>query len=584
MTTIRIFTLLLLAAHLSDSLSLLSPPSSSASTSKSLTRDLLDLISNVKGRGNRDTLETNQAIIDKIEQLESLSMKQLKSRSKERIQPINSKLIDGTWKLIFTSSPGTNSPIQKAFTSEDSFSVYQVVNLIDTKSSFLQKEGLPDISNVICFNDKCRLRVTAIASTANTKLVEPRKSDGKIFGLNVFGVSKAQEPRSLDERIDFAFQEASFEFLNSSFAIPYPVPFKLLGDEAKGWIDNTYLGNDIRISRGNKGTIFVLKKADDDDFSARFASTSADDVKRGIVAPRPVVDGKATPNTKPKSAWSLFSSSNGRLKAPSTAQKCVIILPAQLGIEEDYEELIQNIQESLPSKSSDKIKFYTTPLKRLDWVLGLLPSALSKDYFAGTLKPKTTLDFYFKKIEQSIERAIMDNRGEDVEITIIAHSIGGWVIRAFLTECASEETRRSIKKVISLGTPHNQPPTGSLFEKVDQTRGLLTHINSNYPGSFYNDIEYISVVSSKIKGELQLQDRSALLAYVSYSALCGDGTVVGDGIVPVGTSTLAGSVIIDCGDAYHSNYVPTPLQSIVDREILWYGSKGEILNQWIKYI
>lgn len=37
------------------------------------------------------------------------------------------------------------------------------------------------------------------------------------------------------ERIDFAFQEARFEFKKTpNFGLPYPVPFKLLGDESKG--------------------------------------------------------------------------------------------------------------------------------------------------------------------------------------------------------------------------------------------------------------------------------------------------------------------------------------------------------------
>ena len=38
------------------------------------------------------------------------------------------------------------------------------------------------------------------------------------------------------------------------FNIPYPVPFKLLGDETKGWIDVTYLSPDgtFRLTRGNK--------------------------------------------------------------------------------------------------------------------------------------------------------------------------------------------------------------------------------------------------------------------------------------------------------------------------------------------
>ena len=32
----------------------------------------------------------------------------------------------------------------------------------------------------------------------------------------------------------FTGVRARFEFRNSAFSIPYPVPFKLLGDEAKG--------------------------------------------------------------------------------------------------------------------------------------------------------------------------------------------------------------------------------------------------------------------------------------------------------------------------------------------------------------
>lgn len=38
--------------------------------------------------------------------------------------------------------------------------------------------------------------------------------------------------------------------------MPYPVPFQLLGDERKGWIDITYLAPDgsLRLSRGNKAS------------------------------------------------------------------------------------------------------------------------------------------------------------------------------------------------------------------------------------------------------------------------------------------------------------------------------------------
>ena len=49
-------------------------------------------------------------------------------------------------------------------------------------------------------------------------------------------------------------RSASFHFNALPFSIPYPVPFRRLGDERKGWLDVTYLAPDgrFRLSRGNK--------------------------------------------------------------------------------------------------------------------------------------------------------------------------------------------------------------------------------------------------------------------------------------------------------------------------------------------
>lgn len=56
------------------------------------------------------------------------------------------------------------------------------------------------------------------------------------------------------KRILFRFDRAAFTFKFLPFKVPYPVPFRLLGDEAKGWLDTTYLSRsgNLRISRGNK--------------------------------------------------------------------------------------------------------------------------------------------------------------------------------------------------------------------------------------------------------------------------------------------------------------------------------------------
>lgn len=58
------------------------------------------------------------------------------------------------------------------------------------------------------------------------------------------------------KRILFQFNRAAFSLKFLPFKVPYPVPFRLLGDEAKGWLDTTYLSRsgNLRISRGNKVT------------------------------------------------------------------------------------------------------------------------------------------------------------------------------------------------------------------------------------------------------------------------------------------------------------------------------------------
>lgn len=86
----------------------------------------------------------------------------------------------------------------------------------------------------------------------------PRQNEGLPF----LGKSSTTPPTRPNMRIDFQFAQAAFDLKFLPFNIPYPVPFKLLGDETKGWLDVTYLAQDcsFRLSRGNKGTLFVLQK------------------------------------------------------------------------------------------------------------------------------------------------------------------------------------------------------------------------------------------------------------------------------------------------------------------------------------
>ncbi|KAK2972927.1 hypothetical protein RJ640_015642 [Escallonia rubra] len=176
---------------------------------------LIEALLGIQGRGRSASPQQLQDVERAVQVLEV---------SNGVPDPTSSSLIEGRWQLMFTTRPGTASPIQRTFVGVDFFSVFQEV--------YLQTND-PRVSNIVKFSDVIgELKVEAVASA----------KDGK--------------------RILFQFDRAAFSFKFLPFKVPYPVPFRLLGDEAKGWLDTTYLSQtgNLRISKGNKGTTFVLQK------------------------------------------------------------------------------------------------------------------------------------------------------------------------------------------------------------------------------------------------------------------------------------------------------------------------------------
>lgn len=181
--------------------------------------------------------------------------------SKSIPRPAVAPEVMGRWRLLQTTNTNTSSPIQRKAVDTSDFPIYQDIALND--------ESQLVVSQVVKFSDTAELCVDALASTSQYPLPEltERQGTGKILGKNILGVSLVGEeaepdPDRPDSRIDFVFDEGNFDF--NGVRIPYPVPFRLpiLRDAVKGWIDITYLSDRLRISRGNKGTTFILAKED----------------------------------------------------------------------------------------------------------------------------------------------------------------------------------------------------------------------------------------------------------------------------------------------------------------------------------
>jgi hypothetical protein len=196
-------------------------------------------------------------------------------RTRSITEPAIAPQLYGRWRLQYTTTKATSSPIQRtATTRSQSLSIFQDIVVVENNDGNNNDRNRLLVKQIIQFSDSAYLTVDALASTKAYPLAEltmqtPRQSTGKVFGLNLLGVSKvgieaAEDPNRPNARINFVFDEGYFDLNDGTVRIPYPVPFRLplFRDWVKGWIDVTYLSNTMRIARGNKGSTFVLVKAE----------------------------------------------------------------------------------------------------------------------------------------------------------------------------------------------------------------------------------------------------------------------------------------------------------------------------------
>ena len=243
---------------------------------------LLARLRAVSGRGAGASEADERAIADAVSVLErgggGLS------------DPASRPEIEGTWRLLYTSKsrfdarnplgkrvdgakPGLEGLFAGLFGDEAAkeFAVNADPVAIDASSSPIQR----GVTSLEAFTIQQAIRLFDPATGAPRAPGGGVDADARVDQVVQFGngnylrlSAKASVSESDTNRIEFTFDLAYFELATGPFGValpfarparvPYPVPFALLGDEAKGWLDTSYLGRDVRISRGNKGTTFVL--------------------------------------------------------------------------------------------------------------------------------------------------------------------------------------------------------------------------------------------------------------------------------------------------------------------------------------
>jgi len=375
---------------------------------------------------------------------------------------------------------------------------------------------------------------------------------------------------------------------NAKIVVPYPVPFKLLGDRAIGFLET--IGYDpisgIRAAVGNKGTKFIFQKKIQTPQKNTAVLTKGEEGKKessSSSSSSSLLPSAALPPKDIDTAYQVYSErivhdtdEEERIKNEGLVLRPVVICPQQFGGKPgDYTELINKLR-----KIGHPV--YLVRLSTLEW-LSITKSAFSKAYLVGELEPKKALPFYLDAIDKTVAK-VPTNDNNNGEYSILSHSIGGWIARAWLGEIATPEQRKRCIRYVSLGTPHLSPPPESLVAKVDQTRGLLKYINDRWPGSYWNghddgSIEYTCVASKCVSGKLEL-NLDSLLAYASYFALSGDGTIQGDGITPVDAAILDGSRKIVLDDVYHADVLPNPIGGRNTKlvECVWYADR---IDEWV---
>ena len=187
---------------------------------------LLEIIAG-KNRGLLATPSDKQAILSAIAQLEDYN---------PTPRPVEAaELLNGDWRLLYTTS--------RALLNLDGFplvklgQIYQSIRVKESKVyNIAELYGLPYLEGIVS--------VAATFDATSERRVQVK------FERSILGLSRLigyESPAKYINEIESGKKFAAVDFSFDS-------------REQQGWLDITYLDKDLRLGRGNEGSVFVLTK------------------------------------------------------------------------------------------------------------------------------------------------------------------------------------------------------------------------------------------------------------------------------------------------------------------------------------
>jgi pimeloyl-ACP methyl ester carboxylesterase len=251
----------------------------------------------------------------------------------------------------------------------------------------------------------------------------------------------------------------------------------------------------------------------------------------------------------------------------------ILILPGFGNDSRDY-TMEGSLVSSLQRRGWEESQIDVLPVKRSDWLQVFWRGALDLEFWKGTAPPnRPAFRWYLERISNKVQAL-----QEDEYMILLGHSAGGWLARAAVGYGAQEEQGElsidieKIKAIVTLGAPNLPPPP----QVMDMTRGALRITNEEFPGAFHApDTKYVTVIGEAIQGKKQerkspLEPTSVTgFAYNSYEVVCGDGTTIGDGVVPTCSAHVDGATQLTLQGVFHSINAPEQ----------WYGA-DKVIDEW----